>query len=603
MANVLPISGIVDIDVILSPLQPSAPAINTDLILGTSTVIDTVEREREYLTLTAVEEDFGSSAPEYLAALLWFGQNPQPESLWIGRWVNVASAGQLIGGGISAADMLVSAWTGITSGSCSIFVDGIPYALTGMNFAEVTNLNGVASVIQTALLTATSGTQTVVYNSIYNNFVVTDDTTGTSSVIGFIASPRGIGSAAFSTQPAANDTLTIDGVAITFVSSGPTGNEVLIGSTLADTLANLETFLSSQTSGDLALMTYYVVGSTLYIQSIATGTAGDFYALAKISAAITLSGSTLAGGAGTDISAMTSCTSSSSGAYQAPGLAAESAVSAVALFDENFAGRTYGLQIIGAQDTDYEAIAAYIEGVAPAHYFGITTSEAGVLVPTDTSDIAYILQQLAYNHSAVQYSSQNPYAIVSYMARILTTNWEGQNTAICLMFKQEPGVTPENLSVPQAAAAQAKNCNYYAYRGSVAEIEYGTSCSGQFTDTVIGADWLAGALQTAGFDALEGATTKIPQTDAGMSILLGAYNSVCEQAVTNGYAAPGEWNSAGFGTLEPGQTLSSGFYTWAPPMASQREATRQTRAAPVAQIAIKNAGAIQSSDVIVTVQQ
>ena len=601
----LPVSRIVPVDLSLAAMLGQAPTIDSGLEVGsTANVIDTVQRIRTYSTIAEVAADFGTTAPEYLGAVLWFGQSPQPTELLIGRWVSAASNGQLIGGGVLAANLLASAWTGITAGACLITIDGVPYALSGLNFSAITNMNGVASVLQTAIRAATSSTQTVVYNAVYNNFVITDSITGTTSVIGFIAVSTAVGSAVFSTFPTASDTLTIDGTAITFVASGATGNQVNIG-TLAATLASLLTLLNASVDANLVKMTYAVVGSTLYCVSKLTGTTGNAYTLAKSSTAITLSGSTLAGGAAVDISAMTSCTSTSSGCYQAPGLAAESLLSCVTLLDQEFSTQWYGLFVVSAAavDSDYEAVAAYCEAANPPHYFGITTAEAGVLVASDTSNLAYVLKQLKYNKTAIQYCSTSAYTIASYLARILTTAWEGNNTTMTLMFKTEPGVTPELLGTTQANAAQGNNCNVYVdYNNGTSFIEYGTSCSGQFTDTVIGADWLSGQVQSAVFDAMSG-PLKVPQTDAGMGILVNAAEVACIQGVTNGFLAPGIWYSSGFGAINYGDNLPKGFYVYAPPIATQSEATRQTRAGTVMQIAAKTAGAIQSDLIELNVLQ
>ena len=114
--NTLPVSNIVNVEVILSALQAQAPAINTALFIGTSTVIPVTERQREYTSLTEVGLDFTVGTDEYQSAALWFGQAPQPENLFIGRWAQAASNGQLIGGPVLAANLLISAWTPITSG-------------------------------------------------------------------------------------------------------------------------------------------------------------------------------------------------------------------------------------------------------------------------------------------------------------------------------------------------------------------------------------------------------------------------------------------------------------------------------------------------------
>jgi hypothetical protein len=112
------------------------------------------------------------------------------------------------------------------------------------------------------------------------------------------------GYATFSTNPTASDTITIAGTPITFVASAPTGNQVLIGATLAATLSNLLTLLLSSADSGLVKMTYGLSGSKLTItanQATAanSGTSGNALTLAKVSTAITVSGATLSGGAGT----------------------------------------------------------------------------------------------------------------------------------------------------------------------------------------------------------------------------------------------------------------------------------------------------------------
>lgn len=114
------------------------------------------------------------------------------------------------------------------------------------------------------------------------------------------------GSYTFTGNPTASDTITVHGTSITFVASGATGSQVNIGATLPATLANLLTFLNASADSGLVKSTYGLAGSTLTVtanQSISSGanagTSGNALTLAKSSTAITLSGATLAGGAGT----------------------------------------------------------------------------------------------------------------------------------------------------------------------------------------------------------------------------------------------------------------------------------------------------------------
>ena len=311
-------------------------------------------------------------------------------------------------------------------------------------------------------------------------------------------------------------------------------------------------------------------------------------------------------GGTTDISVMMVCTNTpGNGCYEANGLAAETALAAVQLFDLQFGGAWYGLTVLGSADADSEAIASYIEADTVEHFFGVSTQEAGVLVGTSTSDIAYILSQAAYTKTAVQYSSTNPYAVVSLLGRILTVNWNGNSTAIALMYKQEPGIIPELLNATQMAAVLAKNANVFvAYNNNTAIIQPGTTtATNVWIDDIIGIAWLAVTMQTALYNALYTTPTKIPQTDAGNQILSTIISGVCSQGVANGLLAPGTWNSAGFGSLLQGAYLSAGFYVYAPPIATQSEALRVTRVSVPFQVACKLAGAVQSIDVSVIVNQ
>src|ERR1017187_5784234 len=98
MTTGLPVALIVAVSVSITPSGTPTPNFNTGLIMGSSSVIDVTTRMRTYSTLTAVANDFGTSAPEYLGAQAWFGQLPQPTSLNIGRWAQAATGGQLYGG-------------------------------------------------------------------------------------------------------------------------------------------------------------------------------------------------------------------------------------------------------------------------------------------------------------------------------------------------------------------------------------------------------------------------------------------------------------------------------------------------------------------------
>ncbi|WCM21360.1 DUF3383 domain-containing protein [Paraburkholderia bryophila] len=597
----LPISRLIQGTINLSPNAAQAQNLNTELILGSSPVIDVVSRMRTYLSSSAVAADFGTTAPEYLAAVAWFGQLPQPANVLIGRWAQTATAAQLFGSSLSASAQAIANWNAVTTPAFTVYINGTPYTISPASFATAVNLNGVAALIQTALASAVAGT-TCVWNSSFAQFQITNGTTGSTSTLSFAQAPTASGAITFALNPSAAATVTIGGTAVTFVSSAPSGNQVLIGANLAATLASAVTLLNGSTDVNLSKATYSInqAGTAIQVVYKTAGSAGNTFTLAASVA--TPSGATLSGGTGTDISAQMGVQSTSSGAYVANGINAESAVSAVTLFDNQFGQQWYGLTVCGAADADHLAIAPFIESTTNKHFYGVTTQEAGVLTSTSTTDIAAQLQALGFNKTCYQYSSNNAYAVNSLLGRQLTVIYTGNNTTITLFYKQEPGVVAETLNATQIGALEGKNCNVFvAYNNGTTIIEPAKVASGQYIDTIVGMDAFAIDTQTALFNALYTNPTKIPQTDPGMHILATTIEGICQQYVKNGLFAPGTWNSGGFGTLNQGDFLTKGYYVYQPPVSTQSQSNRAARVSVPFQIAVKLAGAVHDVVFAVTV--
>lgn len=312
-------------------------------------------------------------------------------------------------------------------------------------------------------------------------------------------------------------------------------------------------------------------------------------------------------GGGTDISgSYTLCSSAAApAAYLYGGGPAESAASVIATFD-NLIGRKFYAASAGPSATDQNVLDfnASINAMNNKHVYVHTTQDAAAMgaVNIDTTSLAYNLHRLAYDRSFIQYSSQSAYAAISSFARLLTVDYTGSNTAITLMFKQDPGIAPENINATQAANLKAKGCNMFAeYDNDTAILQYGMMSSGVFADQIAAADAVATTLQTTLYNAVYTSTTKIPQTDPGMHQLYVRSAAVCSQFVTNGVSAPGVWEGAAFGTLNYGDFMPTGFYIYQGAVADQSVADRAARKATLQQVAIKLAGAVHEIDVAVTI--
>lgn len=603
MATGLPTQRLITVNVNLSPTAAQFANFNSVLILGDSTVIDTFQRIRSYSGLTEVALDFSASAPEYKAAAIFFEQSPKPSSVMIGRWASAATAGELLGGILNVAAQNITNFNNITNGGIDFVVDGVTRNLTAIDLSSTSNLNGVASAITTAF----AGHATATWNG--SQFIVTSTTNGGGN--------PATGQITFSAIPTAGtDTLTVDGTAIAFVSGAPSGNQIQVGSSALQTVANTLLFLQTSADVNISKMTYTRSGLVITATSIIPGTTGNAYTLAKSSTAITVSGATLTGGqiqssvsfatagAGQDLSTLLALTSTTA-QYTVNGIAAESALQAVQLLD-TLPVNWYGLQGASAslQNSDKLAIAQYIEGATRNHLYGITTSDTAALSSTDTTSIGYQLKQLGYNRSFAQYSSTTPHASASMFGLAATVNFNGSNTTITLMYKQEPGVVPEQLTTSQANALDANNYNYFAgFDNGTSILVNGKMASGLFFDSQHNADWLANNVQTNVYNLLYQTPTKVPQTDSGEGLIGNQIEASCKQGVTNGYIAPGVWNSAGFGQLVQGTFLSKGYYVYAPTVASQEQADREARKSVPFQVAIKEAGAVHDVQINISVNR
>jgi hypothetical protein len=266
-------------------------------------------------------------------------------------------------------------------------------------------------------------------------------------------------------------------------------------------------------------------------------------------------------------------------------------------------GSWYGFHLTKeVTDDDKKAASLWAEGTTKFHF--CTSGDAPILDATATTDLASYLKGQSYTHTLLQYSSTNDYAAASAMARGLQVNFEQINSTIVLMFKQEPGVSPENLTATQYSTLDTKKVNYLAtVSNGFIMLFNGVTPSGRFFDEVMGLDWFKADMANEVFTALTTSPTKVPQTDKGVEVLLQAASVTCQTAVRNRLAAPGVWTHDGFGALVNGELLPLGYYLYADPVASQSDADRSARKAPPIQVALIGAGAFQGVDIVVNFQR
>jgi hypothetical protein len=281
--------------------------------------------------------------------------------------------------------------------------------------------------------------------------------------------------------------------------------------------------------------------------------------------------------------------------------------------------RTQGLvQYCGVMETatvndqtqgNVTAAAIVIQALDLMGYF-VSYTEADIQ-PGGTIDL---LRTGGYTKSRGRYygdSTSSGQNAMNFMAEFVfrghSVDFSGSRTTLDMNLKQLAGLQPDpsmnnTIGGVTGEAATSGADIYVSVRGYSCVLVSGAN---QFWDEVYNALWLRTDLQTAAFNYLAQTNTKIPQTEEGVTGYKAALGAVLEQAITNGYVAPGEWTgSTPFG--DP-QTLvnnvrATGWYMYSQPVSQQSQADRAARKMPLVQVAMKEAGSGETANIIVNIQ-
>ena len=131
---------------------------------------------------------FGTSSPEYLRAVFYFGFVSKlitaPQKISFARFADVASAARIYG---ATKTFAVSQFTGITTGAIKLTIGAYTADVTGINFSGATTLSNVASILQTAIQAVVAGganwtAATVTYNATANRFELVGGTAAAAAI-------------------------------------------------------------------------------------------------------------------------------------------------------------------------------------------------------------------------------------------------------------------------------------------------------------------------------------------------------------------------------------------------------------------------------------
>lgn len=642
----LDVNNVVNVTVNISPKAAATRGFGQFLIIGTSNVIPKEERIRYYSSLQEVGADFGTDTDEYKASATYFSQSPTPSQLAIGYWDNKQlGTKSIIQGGI--IDDIKSLFV---DGAMKFTFDSEDYDLN-INCSTCSTMEQVVSLLSESFIKKGTGTPEIpgtpevqeVKNSITCLGNLLDDGDDSDTAISWSACGTA-DSIILSLQDGSqiknkdcatefglvtNSTTLKDALDAGFATANVTFDilergsdkyyiKVVNNSVVSEEGKNI---VSLSFTGELSDkmgtedgfdVVYYVpykaevptapavpavyfadaiykngaiqivskdLGKTITapITSVEYSEKADFSKLMKL--AIT---------AGGDIATI-----------QVKQESVEEVINILANKSQSWYACMFAETL---QDQEVIDASVLIEALTPVRIIGHTLQSPDE--PTANVSLGSKLKDLGLRRTMCQYDPSNKFAIASYIGRIVTTNFLANNSTITMKFKQEPTVSALELSTSEATYLRQKNINVFVkYSNDTAIIQEGTQIDGSWSDEIIGLDWLQNYVQTALYNLLYTNNTKIPQTNTGISMYVGAINNALNQALSNGLITSGIWNGPEIGSLKTGSNMQSGYYVFAPDISTQSQADREARKAPVIQCAILLSGAFHDANVIINVQR
>ena len=558
-------------------------------------------RARRYATLGDVGADFDTDTSAYIAAQTFFAQDPYPSSgLLVGYWNTLSSAvaSVLTGGPHAPVTTVVSTISGDSSHGMFSVLQGITsgnisfgtISITTLDLSAATDLDGVATAVQAALIAAGLTGIVVTYDT--DHFVVTfsDGRTLTDSFSGDAADSLAINTL---NAMVVNGTPGFDIItsgSITFQGIVVSGLDFSSDTTFDDIASTLQTAMIAAGITDVDV-TYE---SNVFLVTFDDGR--------TIVAAFT-GDSALSLGLDTDSDTITNGRPSDTDG---------SASIAEAMDSIEATGNTFYFVCIeqGSSGATLEALQRWVVASGSPRMVGLDINDSDALVTNEASSTGATLSATESPRTFLCYKSNDEYLALSVASRLSSVNFEGSSTIITPALKTFASVSPDMFSDPQVRELERKRINRYVrIGGRNVFLDGQTVAPGVWIDERFWLDWIVDAVQLAIFNALATSLTRLPATSEGIAILLGEIEDVCIQGISNGGIAPGQLDAllaeevrttAGLDDFDG--FLTRGYLVYIGQLSERTNAQRSNRESPPINVWLKGSGAIQGANISLTFQ-
>ena len=165
----------------------------------------------------------------------------------------------------------------------------------------------------------------------------------------------------------------------------------------------------------------------------------------------------------------------------------------------------------------------------------------------DDTDIATVFTTNGYRYAATMTHATDAYAGISLCKLFAKVNYSATNSTITGEGKVLSGVAGEDLTGTAYAAMKlpTKKCQFYTQVENKGSVDAGRvinswshSSFGEYMDDVINLSAFVNGIGVELYNAVFNQPTKLGQTPAGQSVLIGTAKAFCELYIANGYLGP-----------------------------------------------------------------
>ena len=586
----LSLQDIVDVDITITSTIPLGTEHGRVLLLTRDPDLDGTGsgKSKSYATLRALEMDFDPTSQAFIAARdTYFRQDPFPQPLTVGRWVESAQDPQFIG----TAPDTISTITAIVSGSLTF--QGFTAAT--IDFSLATSYADVGTTIQAAMRVAGPA----------QNARLTGTAPDTLANLQAITA----GSVTFQgeTATALNFSAAADFAAVAVALQAAL--QTLPGLNLATVAYATNVFVVEVPGADVVIEAPFT-GTSAMALGLDDGTITQYSAnlsavtveYANLAFRVTLAGSTA-----TISGPFTGTSASALGldmGQTRPYAPVEGIVEGVqAIMSTNNNWSTVTLES-GIEETMAAAtLAAWIES-QQGKMLLLRSSDEQALVPNDTTSFAALRSESEYERTAILGATGTDYRTLSLGAALSTIRLDRRDTFRTAKFFFLPGITPDLLDAAgtQRAELDRKRINYYVPLSNTSIVAEGVMLAPNiWIDTQYWSDWFATTLQTRLFNLLA-SIRSVSQDLAGMARIKDTCETVCELGVANGGISQTATTNAEIrasiqqvtGNIDFDGRLPDGYLVYVDSIATQPIADYNARLAPTIYIWANYAGAVHS---------